>query len=74
MRDNWTHRSDQGHLGPIKMSLVLRVFLCVLNIRWIDDTSSGIYGAHKSTYDDDDDDVFDDENDKEVLGELMIHS
>ena len=56
------------------MSMVLRVFLCVLNIRWIDDTSSGIYGAHKRAYDDDDDDVFDDDNEKEVLGELMIHS
>ena len=55
-------------------SIVLRIFLCVLKIGWIDDTSSDIYGAHKRAYDDDDDDVFDDDNEKEVLGELMIHS
>ena len=27
-------------------SIVLRIFLCVLNIRWIDDTSSDIYMVH----------------------------
>ena len=37
---------------------MLGVFLCVLKIGRIDDTSSDIYGAHKRAYDDVFDDVF----------------